>query len=104
MPSRPIGPATSSCGASSASRKRPSWLRVALWSRWRRSSRARAARRCDRSAAWTIDYVSHVPGGAQPSYAHCYTVRDNDFYVAWDAISRDRDTFLEWMEDNVLGA
>lgn len=54
--------------------------------------------------AWVIDYVAHVPGGAQPSYAHSYSVRDNDFYVAWDAISRDRDTFLEWMEANVLGA
>lgn len=54
--------------------------------------------------AWVIDYVAHVPGGAQPSYAHSYSVRDNDFYVAWDAISRDRDTFLAWMEANVLGA
>ena len=42
--------------------------------------------------------------GLSPSYAHSYSVRDNDFYVAWDAISRDRDTFLEWMEANVLGA
>ena len=42
-----------------------------------------------------IDYVAHVPSGAHPSYAHSYSVRDNDFYVAWDAISRDRDTFLD---------
>ena len=48
---------------------------------------------------WTIDYVSEVPNGAHPSYAHGYTERDNDFYVAWDAISRDRETFLRWMED-----
>ena len=54
--------------------------------------------------AWVIDYVAHVPGGAQPSYAHSYSVRDNDFYVAWDAISRDRDSFLAWMEANVLAA
>jgi glutaconate CoA-transferase, subunit A len=52
--------------------------------------------------AWVIDYVAHVPGGAQPSYAHGYSERDNDFYVAWDAISRDRDSFLAWMEANVL--
>ena len=32
-----------------------------------------------------------APGGAQPSYAHGYYERDNAFYVAWDAISRDRD-------------
>lgn len=54
--------------------------------------------------AWSIDYVSLVPDGAHPSYAHGYSVRDNDFYVSWDAISRDRDTFLRWMEDNVLDA
>ena len=36
---------------------------------------------------------SLVPGGAHPSYAHGYYARDNAFYVAWDAISRDRDTF-----------
>ena len=52
--------------------------------------------------AWAIDFVAHVPGGAHPSYAHGYSERDNDFYVAWDAISRDRDTFLRWMEAHVL--
>ena len=51
---------------------------------------------------WTIDYVSVAPGGAGPSYTHGYTQRDNDFYVAWDAISRDRVAFQRWMEDNVL--
>jgi glutaconate CoA-transferase subunit A len=51
---------------------------------------------------WTIDYVSEVRNGAHPSYAHGYTERDNDFYVAWDGISRDRGTFRQWMEDNVL--
>jgi glutaconate CoA-transferase subunit A len=51
---------------------------------------------------WTIDYVSVVPNGAHPSYTHDYTQRDNDFYVGWDAISRNRDTFLRWMDDHVL--
>jgi glutaconate CoA-transferase, subunit A len=51
---------------------------------------------------WTIDYVSEVPNGAHPSYAHGYTERDNDFYVAWDGISRDRGTFLRWMDEHVL--
>lgn len=54
--------------------------------------------------SWTIDYVAHVPGGAHPSYAHGYTVRDNEFYVAWDAISRDRETFRRWMGEHVLAA
>ena len=52
--------------------------------------------------AWTIDFVSVVPGGAQPSYADGYSVRDNDFYVGWDVISRDRETFTDWMERHVL--
>ena len=43
-----------------------------------------------------------APGGAHPSYAHGYYDRDNDFYVAWDAISRDRDTFLDGCERHVL--
>ncbi|WP_166356384.1 CoA transferase subunit A [Phytoactinopolyspora limicola] len=51
---------------------------------------------------WALDYVAVVPGGAHPSYALGYSERDNDFYVAWDAISRDRETFRTWMEDHVL--
>jgi glutaconate CoA-transferase subunit A len=52
--------------------------------------------------AWTIAAVCHVPGGAHPSYAAGYSVRDNDFYSAWDEIARDRDRFLEWMRAEVL--
>ena len=43
-----------------------------------------------------------MPGGARPSYAHGYYERDNDFYVAWDGISRDRDGFRDWMRRHVL--
>ena len=52
--------------------------------------------------AWTIAAVCHVPGGAHPSYAAGYSVRDNDFYSAWDEIARDRDRFREWMREHVL--
>ena len=51
---------------------------------------------------WAVTAVAEAPGGAHPSYAHDYSVRDNDFYVAWDAISRDRETFTAWMRANVL--
>src|SRR5438105_8941744 len=54
--------------------------------------------------AWVIDAVALAPGGAHPSYAHGYYDRDNDFYVAWDAISRDRDRFRSWMQRHVLEA
>ena len=51
---------------------------------------------------WVIDAVAVVPDGAHPSYAAGYSTRDNAFYAAWDAISRDRDTFREWMDAHVL--
>ena len=51
---------------------------------------------------WCIGAVAHVPHGAHPSYAHGYYDRDNDFYVAWDEVSRDRDRFTAWMERHVL--
>jgi len=53
---------------------------------------------------WVIDWVCEVPGGAFPSYAAGYTERDNDFYIQWDAVSRDRDAFLAWIDANVREA
>ena len=47
--------------------------------------------------AWTVTAIAVVPGGAFPSYAHGYYKRANAFYKAWDAIARDRETFLAWM-------
>ncbi len=51
---------------------------------------------------WVVDAVALAPGGAHPSYADGYYDRDNEFYVAWDAISRDREAFVSWMEQHVL--
>jgi len=53
--------------------------------------------------SWVVSYVCEVPGGAFPSYAHGYYQRDNAFCKAWDGISRDRETFLFWMEKHVIG-
>jgi glutaconate CoA-transferase subunit A len=52
--------------------------------------------------SWTVHAIVAVPGGAHPSYAHGYYSRDNAFYVAWDAISRDRDTFQGWIQEQVM--
>jgi glutaconate CoA-transferase, subunit A len=52
--------------------------------------------------SWVVDAVAEAPGGAHPSYAHGYYDRDNTFYARWDEISRDRDTFTEWMRRYVL--
>jgi glutaconate CoA-transferase subunit A len=51
---------------------------------------------------WVVDYVAAAPGGSHPSYALGFTVRDNDYYQAWDEISRDRDRFSRWLAGEVL--
>jgi glutaconate CoA-transferase subunit A len=53
--------------------------------------------------SWVVDAVCAAPGGAHPSYTHGYYDRDNEFYVHWDTISRDRDAFRAWMQRHVLG-
>jgi glutaconate CoA-transferase, subunit A len=50
---------------------------------------------------WTVTCVVLAPHGAAPSYAHGYYPRDNAFYTAWDAIARDRDRFIAWMDEHV---
>ena len=53
--------------------------------------------------AVVIHAIALAPGGARPSYAHGYYARNNAFYEAWEAISRDRAAFQGWMEQHVLG-
>jgi glutaconate CoA-transferase subunit A len=52
--------------------------------------------------SWVLSHVAMVPGGTHPSYAQGYSVRDNDYYRAWDAISADRERFLEWLDEAVM--
>jgi len=51
---------------------------------------------------WTIDYVAEASGGAQPSYAHGITERNNDAYREWDRIARDDEAFEAWMRERGL--
>jgi glutaconate CoA-transferase, subunit A len=51
---------------------------------------------------WAVTAVAEAPHGAHPSYAHGYYRRDNDFYQRWDAVSRDREAFRDWMEEEVM--
>lgn len=53
--------------------------------------------------SWVITAVAEVPGGAHPSYTAGYSIRDNDYYQAWDSISRDRESFRTWMDERVMG-
>lgn len=61
--------------------------------------------RDDRNAvvlpSWTVTAIAHVPGGCYPSYAAGYSERDNDYYEAWDDLSRDRTVFEDWLEHQV---
>lgn len=52
---------------------------------------------------WVVSAVALCRYGAHPSYAYGYYPRDNVFYQEWDAISRDRDRFAEWMQRHVTG-
>jgi glutaconate CoA-transferase subunit A len=48
-----------------------------------------------------VSGVACVPDGAWPSYAQGHYARDNAFYQAWDAIARDRASFLAWIDTHV---
>jgi glutaconate CoA-transferase subunit A len=50
-----------------------------------------------------VDAVVVEPWGAHPSYAQGYYDRDNEFYVAWDDISRDADRLQGYLDDWVYG-
>jgi glutaconate CoA-transferase subunit A len=52
--------------------------------------------------SWVVGTISVVPAGPHPSYAQDFSDRDNPFYTAWEGISRDRATFLQWMTEHVL--
>src|SRR5579884_1036655 len=51
---------------------------------------------------WVITAVAEAPGGSRPSYSLGITDRDNDFYKFWDKVSRDREQFTQWMNENIL--
>ena len=53
--------------------------------------------------AWVLGAVCEVKGGAFPSYAHGYYARNNSFYKLWDSISKERETFLAWINQHILG-
>ena len=95
-------PGTWPSGASPACRRRPCWPPTARSSPSRRSWTS-----CSTPygavvlPGWAVTAVAEVPGGAAPSYAAGYSVRDNDFYQEWDAISRDRATFEQWLRETV---
>jgi glutaconate CoA-transferase subunit A len=50
-----------------------------------------------------VDAVVVEPWGAHPSYAQGYYDRDNEFYVRWEAISRDPAALAAYLAEFVYG-
>src|SRR2546421_189823 len=50
-----------------------------------------------------VNAVVVEPCGAHPSYAQGYYDRDNEFYVAWEAISRDPVRLARYLDEFVYG-
>ena len=47
--------------------------------------------------AFIVSAIVHLPNGAAPSYALDYYPRDNDAYLAWNFISKERESFQAWL-------
>jgi glutaconate CoA-transferase subunit A len=50
-----------------------------------------------------VDAVVPEPYAAHPSYAQGYYDRDNQFYLEWETISRDRASTEAWLDEWVYG-
>ena len=53
--------------------------------------------------SWVLTAVCLVPQGAHPSFAMGYSMRDNQFYKAWDLIAKERESFTAWVDRHVRG-
>jgi glutaconate CoA-transferase subunit A len=51
-----------------------------------------------------VNAVSPVPWGAHPSYVDGVYDRDDEFYQAWDKISRTPESLSTWLEKEVFGS
>lgn len=52
---------------------------------------------------FVVDAVCHVPYCSHPSYTQGYYDRDNEFYLAWDEISKTREAVSAWLDEWVFG-
>ena len=50
-----------------------------------------------------VSAVVVEPWGAHPSYAQGHYDRDNDFYVGWETISRERAELASYLDEFVYG-
>ena len=103
MPSGPTAKATCWSKGSSACRKKRCWRRAARSSRSRKWSTSSTDRR---------PTPASCRAGRSPPSRSCravrsrrtrigITARNNPFYLAWDDISRTRETFTAWLDEHV---
>ncbi len=50
-----------------------------------------------------VDAVCQVPYCSHPSYTQGYYDRDNEFYLAWEELSKDRESVNKYLEEWVFG-
>lgn len=50
-----------------------------------------------------VSAVVYAPWGAHPSYAQGFYDRDNEFYLQWDKISRDKSTTEQYLDEWIYG-
>ncbi|MDC0713354.1 CoA transferase subunit A [Stigmatella sp. ncwal1] len=50
-----------------------------------------------------VSHVVHEPWGCHPSFVQGFYDRDNDFYVKWEDISRQPETYQAYLEEFVYG-
>ena len=53
--------------------------------------------------AAVVSAVVVEPWGAHPSYAQGYYDRDNDFYLGWEAVSKERAQLANYLDEFVYG-
>jgi len=50
-----------------------------------------------------VHAVVHEPWAAHPSYTQGYYDRDNEFYVAWDDITKEHESTMKYLQEWVYG-
>jgi glutaconate CoA-transferase subunit A len=50
-----------------------------------------------------VDAVVHEPWGCHPSFAQGHYDRDNDFYLGWSEIAKDKRSLARWLDEWVYG-
>lgn len=50
-----------------------------------------------------VSHVVHEPWGCHPSYVQGHYDRDNDFYIAWEDVSRNPESYKNYLDAFVYG-